>query len=102
MDRLQFGQTACLAQLLEEKVETVAKRFVSRREEGAELAVRERRIDQYGIIVLQRIKGQVEGCIILIVPDLSLEEMGQEADRRMYEDKKLYYRKRGMPSSCIR
>ena len=35
-------------------------------------------------------------------PDLSLEEMGQEADRRMYEDKKLYYRKRGMPSSCIR
>ncbi len=35
MDRLQFGQTACLAQLLEEKVETVAKRFVSRGEEGA-------------------------------------------------------------------
>jgi GGDEF domain-containing protein len=35
-------------------------------------------------------------------PDLSLEEMGQEADRRMYEDKRLYYRKRGMPPSCIR
>jgi hypothetical protein len=28
--------------------------------------------------------------------------MGQEADRRMYEDKRLYYRKRGMPPSCIR